>query len=161
MGGGANGKIFERSDWQLTNTEWPPPPPPFIPEFIIFLLIKAMFGVFTFAIKFDCLFLGIFRSFHWFVRIIFDKVALPLNRCFKRCFKLLFSIPAQTTVSEKIKTWCFPYSAFWLTGQWGKGYSLPAPPPPLATLLNGILFSQIQVETCAQMHTRVKLLEGM
>ena len=40
-------------------------------------------------------------------------------------------------VSEKIKTWYFPYSAFWLTGQWGKGYS----PPPLATLLNGTLFS--------------------
>ena len=26
---------------------------------------------------------------------------------------------------------------------------------------NGTLFSRIQVETCAQMHTRVKLLEGM
>ena len=33
-------------------------------------------------------------------------------------------------VSEKIKTWYFPYSAFWLTGQWGKSYSPPAPPPP-------------------------------
>ena len=33
---------------------------PFIPEFIIYLLIKPMFGVFTLAIKFDCLFLGIF-----------------------------------------------------------------------------------------------------
>ena len=38
--------------------------PSLIPEFIIFLLIKAMFGVFTLAIKFDCLFLGIFQSFH-------------------------------------------------------------------------------------------------
>ena len=37
-----------------------------------------------------------------------------------------------------IKTWYFPYSAFWSTGQWGKGYS--PPPRPLATLLNGTLF---------------------
>ena len=41
-------------------------------------------------------------------------------------------------VSEKIKTWYFSYSAFWLTDQWGKGNS---PPLPLATLLNGTLFS--------------------
>ena len=36
------------------------PPPPLIPEFIIYLLIKPMFGVLTIAMKFDCLFLGIF-----------------------------------------------------------------------------------------------------
>ena len=36
-----------------------------------------MFGIFTFAIKFDCLFLGIFRSFHSFVTFIFDKLAPP------------------------------------------------------------------------------------
>ena len=53
-GGGANGKTFERSDWQLTNTEQPP----FIPEFIVYLLIKPIFGVFI--AYFDCLFLGIF-----------------------------------------------------------------------------------------------------
>ena len=34
-----------------------------------------MFGIFTLAIKFDCLFLGIFQSFHWFVTFIFDKLA--------------------------------------------------------------------------------------
>ena len=39
-------------------------PPPLIPEFIIHLLIKPMFDIFTLAIKFDCLFLGIFRSFY-------------------------------------------------------------------------------------------------
>ena len=39
-----------------------------------------------------------------------------------------------------IKTWYFPYSAFWFTGQWGKGYSPPTP-PRLAMLLNGTLFS--------------------
>ena len=30
--------------------------PPLIPEFIIYLLIKPMFGVFTLEIKFDCFF---------------------------------------------------------------------------------------------------------
>ena len=38
--------------------------PPPIPEFIIYLLTKPMFGIFTPAIKFYCLFLGIFQSFH-------------------------------------------------------------------------------------------------
>ena len=32
---------------------------------------------FTFAIKFDCLFLTIFQSFHLFVGFIFDKLAPP------------------------------------------------------------------------------------
>ena len=40
------------------------PPPPLIPEFIIYLLMKSMFGIFTLAIKFHCLFLGIFKSFY-------------------------------------------------------------------------------------------------
>ena len=35
-------------------------PLPLISEFIIYLLIKPMFGIFTLAIKFHCLFLGIF-----------------------------------------------------------------------------------------------------
>ena len=39
-------------------------PLPLIPEFIIYLLIKPMFGVFTLVIKFECLFSGIFQSFH-------------------------------------------------------------------------------------------------
>ena len=34
-----------------------------------------MFGVFTLAIKFDCLLLGIFQSFYWFLNLIFDKLA--------------------------------------------------------------------------------------
>ena len=36
-----------------------------------------MFGVFTLAIKSDCLFFGIFRSFHLFVSFIFDELAPP------------------------------------------------------------------------------------
>ena len=39
-------------------------PPPFISEFVIYLLIKSMFGVFTLTIKFDCLFLGFFQTFY-------------------------------------------------------------------------------------------------
>ena len=38
-----------------------------------------MFGIFTLAIKFDCLLLGIFKSFWWFVTLIFDELA-PLPR---------------------------------------------------------------------------------
>ena len=38
-------------------------PPPLIPEFIIYFLIKPMFGVFALAMKLDCLFLGIFKVF--------------------------------------------------------------------------------------------------
>ena len=34
-----------------------------------------MFSIFTQAIKFDCLFLVIFQSFHVFVSFIFDKLA--------------------------------------------------------------------------------------
>ena len=36
-----------------------------------------MFGVFTLAIKFDCLILGIFQSFYWFLNLIFDRLASP------------------------------------------------------------------------------------
>ena len=36
-----------------------------------------MFGIFTLAIKFDCLFLGIFQSFHRILTFIFDKLAPP------------------------------------------------------------------------------------
>ena len=41
-----------------------------------------MFSIFTLAIKFDCLFLTIFQSFHLFVSFIFSKLA-PLIICFK------------------------------------------------------------------------------
>ena len=36
-----------------------------------------MFGVFTLAIKFDCLLLGIFKSFYRFLTLIFEKLASP------------------------------------------------------------------------------------
>ena len=37
--------------------------------------MTPMFIIFTFAIKFDCLFPTIFQSFHLFVGFIFDKLA--------------------------------------------------------------------------------------
>ena len=43
------------------------------------------------------------------------------------------SIPVQKTVLDGLKTWYFPYSAFWLAIQWG---AITTPSPPfLATLL--------------------------
>ena len=87
-----------------------------------------LFGLFTLTIKFSCLFLGIFQSFYWLVTLIFDKLAPLRNICFKRCFKSLFGpFQRKKTVPEKLKTWYFPYSAFWLTCQW-KGYNPPPPP---------------------------------
>ena len=38
------------------------------------------------------------------------------------------SYPVQKRVLEVLKTWYFPYSAFWLAGQWG-GYTPPPRPP--------------------------------
>ena len=39
--------------------------------------MTLMFSIFTLAIKFDCLILTIFQSFHLFVSFIFDKLAPP------------------------------------------------------------------------------------
>ena len=60
--------------------------------FIVYLLMTPLFCIFTLAIKFDCKFLTSFQSFYLFVSSIFDKLAPPpLNICFKKCFKSLFS----------------------------------------------------------------------
>ena len=40
--------------------------------------MTPMFSIFTLAIKFDCLFLIIFQSFHLHVSFVFDKLASPL-----------------------------------------------------------------------------------
>ena len=54
--------------------------------------MKPMFRIFTLVIKFNCLFLAIFQSFRKFVSFIFDKLAPPSpDKCFKKCFKSLFS----------------------------------------------------------------------
>ena len=39
--------------------------------------MTPMFSIFTLAIKFDCLLLTIFESFHLFVGFILDKLAPP------------------------------------------------------------------------------------
>ena len=51
------------------------------------LLMTPMFSSFTFAIKFDCLFLTIFQSFHLLVGSIFDKLAPP---SFEYMFQKMF-----------------------------------------------------------------------
>ena len=94
--------------------------------------MNPMFGIFTLAIKFHCLLLGIFKSFYRFLTLIFDELVPPtLNICFKTCFKSLFSpfLRKKKAVSVELKMWYFSNSAFWLTGQWGS-YS---PPPDYAT----------------------------
>ena len=65
----------------------------------------------------------------------------PLTKRFEICFKSFFeSIPAQKTVSDVLKTWYFPYSAFWSTGQWR------ALAPTLTILLRlNVLLSSIVV----------------
>ena len=90
-----------------------------ISKFIIYyLLIKLMFGVFTLAIKLDCLFLG---KFSLICDFNFGQSSPPLNICFKKCFKSLFvSSRAKKAVSKELKTWHFSDSTFWLTGQWGR-----------------------------------------
>ena len=52
-------------------------PPTLIPEFMIYLLIKPMFGVFTLAIKFDSLFSGIFSKFSLICDVNFWQLASP------------------------------------------------------------------------------------
>ena len=46
--------------------------------------MTPMFSIFTLAIKFDCLFLTIFQSFHLFVGFIFDKLAPPPEHMFQK-----------------------------------------------------------------------------
>ena len=102
-----------------------------------------MFSIFTLAIKFDCLFLTIFQSFHLFVGFIFDKLAPPLNICFKRCFKSLFSPLQCVKQSQKcLKRSVFPILHFGRHGNRGGGATVP-PPATLATLL---IFTKVFVK---------------
>ena len=39
--------------------------------------MKSMISIFQQEIKFDCSFLAILKSFHWFVSFILDKLAPP------------------------------------------------------------------------------------
>ena len=68
--------------------------------------MKPMFSIFTLAIKFDCLFLIIFQSFHLFVSFIFDKLAPlpPLIYVSKEVLNHFFSNPVHKTVLKVLKT---------------------------------------------------------
>ena len=48
--------------------------------------MAPMFSIFILAIKFDCLFLTIFQSFHLFVSFIFDKLASPPEYMVQKMF---------------------------------------------------------------------------
>ena len=49
--------------------------------------MTPMFSIFTLTIKFDCLFLAIFQSFHLFESCIFDKkYPLPPEYKFQKMF---------------------------------------------------------------------------
>ena len=92
--------------------------------------MTPMFSIFTLAIIFDCLFLTIYQRFHLFVGFSFDKLAPPLDICFKRCFKSLSSPLQCIKQSQKCKKCsAFPILHFGRhVNGWG-GYSPLAPPP--------------------------------
>ena len=48
--------------------------------------MTPMFSIVTLAIKFDDLFLTIFRSFHLFVSFVFDKLAPHPEYIFQKMF---------------------------------------------------------------------------
>ena len=55
----------------------------------------------------------------------------PPNKRFKLGFKAFFSlIQCKKRVLEVLKTWYFPYSAFWSGVQWRSYSPSPHPPPP-------------------------------
>ena len=87
-----------------------------------------MFGVFYISDQIWLFIFGHFLQFSLICDFNFWQLAPPppLNICFKRCFKSLFSqFQRKKTVSKELKTWYFSYSAFWLTGQWGGAFAPP------------------------------------
>ena len=105
--------------------------PLFLIKFMVYLLMTSMFSIFTLAIKFDCLFLIIFQSFHVFVSFIFDKLAPSKIYVSKDALNHFLVHSTSKNSLRSAKKWYFSYFVFWSTGQWG-GCSLAA---PLALLL--------------------------
>ena len=89
--------------------------------------MTPMFSIFTLAIKFDCLFLAIFQSFHLFVSCIFDKLAPSLNLCLKNVLNPYLVHSSAYSSLKMAKSVFFSYSAFWSTYQW-VGLYPPRPP---------------------------------
>ena len=101
--------------------------------------MTPMFSLFALAIKFDCLFLNIFQSFYLFVSSIFDKLAPPpLNICFKKCFKSLFSplqcIKQFIVFVESKNVVFFSFCILVDMPMGGRGYSPPPPSSGYATV---------------------------
>ena len=101
--------------------------------------MTPMFSIFTLAIKFDCLFLTIFESFHLFVGFIFDKLPPPWTYVSKNVLNhYLVHSRAQNSLKSAKNVVFFPFCIL-VDISMGGGYS---PPPPLATLLaKNVVFS--------------------
>ena len=96
--------------------------------------MTPMFSIFTPAIKFDCLFLTIYQSFHLFVGFIFVKLAPPpLDICFKRCFKSLSSLLQCTKQSQSAKNVVFFRFCILVNMSMGGGGAIAPAPPGYAT----------------------------
>ena len=84
-----------------------------------FLMKPGMLNIFQWANQIWLPILAIFKLFFLTYEFYFDKLPPPpLKKGFKICFKSFFEyILVQKTVSEVLKTWYFPYSAFRSEGQ--------------------------------------------
>ena len=95
--------------------------------------MTPMFSIFTLAIKFGCLFLTIFQSFHLFVSCTFDKLAPSPNYMFKN---VLNHYLAHSRAYNSLKS---AKNVFFLILHFGwhanGGGCSPPPIPFLATLL--------------------------
>ena len=88
----------------------------------MYLLMKPLFSIFTLAIKFDCIFLAIFQSFHELVSFIFDKLALPNILYVSKDALNHFLVHSSAKSSlRSAKNVVFSYSPYWSLGQRGEG----------------------------------------
>ena len=96
-----------------------------------------MFGIFTLAIKFHCLFLDILKSFYWFVTLIFDKLAPPLWIYVSKIALNHFLVHSSAKKNSLSRTKNVVFSLFCTLIDRPMGGLAPRPPPPhsLATLL--------------------------
>ena len=81
-----------------------------------------MFSIVTLSIKFDCVVLPIFQSFHIFVSFIFHKLAPPNTVYVSKDVLNHYLVHCSAFNSLKsAKNVVFSHSAFWSTCQWGGG----------------------------------------
>ena len=82
-----------------------------------------MFGIFTLAIKFDCLFLGIFSKFLLICDFIFDNLAPPPRICVSKDALNHFLVHSSSKNSPR-RAKNVVFSLFWIL----VGGSLASPP---------------------------------